>query len=104
MSSPVIPYADVTVYGSLDTDGETYRRCRLTMLGRPADVSLYSRVIGTGNWKIVDKLSGALVSDNPDGSMTIVGTSRTLVDEIGVSEADASVRWEVRRVGCPDCH
>lgn len=104
MFVPVIRLADVTMYGALDPDGEVYTKCRLTILGKPANVVLYRRLAGTDDWKVVDQLSQAHVTENANGSLTITGISHTLVAEVGVQPSDATVRWEVQPKGCPTCH
>jgi hypothetical protein len=101
---PLIPSADVTVYGALDPEGEVFRKCRLGILGKPANAVLYSRLIGERRWQQVDKLTGASVVEHPDGSITIEGTSQELVSVVKVPVDQARVRWEVVPVGCKNCH
>lgn len=103
--SPVIPFADVTMFGAFDPDGEVYRSCRLTMNGKPADVTLYTlRTDPDHKWVAVDRLINAKVTDNPDGSLTIVGTSQELIHVVGTDASNAEVRWEVKPKGCANCN
>lgn len=101
---PVIPLADVTMYGALDPEGEVYPKCRITLNGSPADAVLYSKLMGAQRWKPVDRLTAATVTEHGDGTLTIVGTSQELIELVGVAPSNATVRWEVRPRGCQNCH
>lgn len=102
--NPVIPYADVSMFGAFDPDGEVYRDCRLTMNGKPADVVLYSLHTDPDHkWVAVDRLTNAKIIDNSDGSKTITGRSQELIDVVGTDPANAEVRWEVKPKGCIGC-
>ena len=94
---------DVAMFGAFDPDGEEYKKCRLSMLGTPTNAVLYSRGIEGERWTPVDRLTNASITDNPDGTMTIVGISDELVNVVGVAPTEATVRWEVTPRGCHDC-
>jgi hypothetical protein len=100
---PTIALADVEMFGALATEGETYRKCRLSILGKPANVVLYSRLLGERRWKTVDTLLRADVTEHADGSYTMTGESQELVKVVGLDPKDAVVRWEVRPRGCSNC-
>jgi hypothetical protein len=100
---PVIPLANVTVHGGLDPEGETYRKVRLTMIGNPACVVMYSNMLGDGKWEPVDRLTNATVAEG-DNRWTISGISDEMVERIGLSPDNAVVRWDVEVIGCLDCH
>lgn len=91
------------MFGALDPDGEKYEKCRMTMLGTPANAVLYTRHKEERQWIVVDRLTGAKVIDNPDGTMTLSGISDELVHTVGMPPSDATVRWEVTPRGCADC-
>jgi hypothetical protein len=95
--------ADVTVFGGLDSEGEVYRKCRVTMNGRPADAVLYSRLLTEQKFVPVDRLTGATVTENTDGSVTIQGVSQELVEIVGVDPENAMTRWEIVPQGCTTC-
>jgi hypothetical protein len=92
------------MYGALDSEGETYHKCRLSILGKPAKVVLYSRLIGERRWKAIDHLSAAEVTEHPDGRLSIRGVSSELVNVVGLQPAEAWVRWEVTPTGCSNCN
>jgi hypothetical protein len=101
---PTIPLADVTMFGALDPEGEVYRKCRIGILGKPANAVLYSRLMGERRWKAVDKLSAASVIEHPDGTLTIEGVSSELVNVVGMRPDEAHVRWEVKPLRCSNCN
>lgn len=100
---PLIPFAEVTMFGALDPDGEVYKKCRITLLGAPTDAVLYSADVGTGQWRIVDQISQGTLTEHPDGSFTLEGASQELVNIVGVPPEEATVRWEIRPIGCSNC-
>lgn len=102
--NPVIPFADVSMYGAFDPDGEVFRGCRVIMNGKPADVVLYTLHTDPDHkWVAVDRLTSAKVVDNADGSLTITGTSQELIQVVGTDPGNAEVRWEVVPKGCVNC-
>lgn len=101
---PLIPLADVTVFGALDPDGEVHHRCRVTSIGKPASAVLYARMLGEDRWKAIDRLTEAAVTERPDGSIVFEGISQELVNVVGVPASNATVRWEVRPLGCRNCN
>lgn len=103
MTRPFVPFADVTMFAALDPDGETYRKCRLTIVGKPADVVLYSLDVDGTRWRVVDRLTYASVDEHPDGTFTVIGISSELIDIVGVVPSEATVRWEVSPRRCSGC-
>ena len=100
MQSEIGP-VDVTVYAGLEPDGETYRRCRITVLGAaPISARLYK--FWSGRWLPVDTITNASYSGTGDRGV-FVGTSRALVVEVGLLPSNAEVRWDVNFVGCTSC-
>jgi hypothetical protein len=100
---PSVPLCDVEMFGGLASEGEVFRKCRLSILGKPASVILYSKLLGQMKWKPVDTLRHATVTEHPDGSLTIEGESQELVNVVGLRPSESSVRWEVKVYECPNC-
>lgn len=95
---------DVVMFGSLDPDGEEFKRCRLTMLGTPTNAVLYTHSDLDGErWLPVDRLTNAKITDGPDGTFTLEGVSDELVNIVGVPVGEAVVKWIVTPRGCRDC-
>jgi hypothetical protein len=59
---------------------------------------------GRGRLTQVDRLTGAEIKPQPDGTLTVVGTSTLLRKHIGVSDADARLALRLTpQGGCADC-
>ena len=84
-------------------EGEQYKNCRLTMVGKPACAVLYSREINGDRWRVVDRLTQAEVVEKPDGTMVITGISDELVGIVRVKRSEATVTWLVEPRGCSNC-
>lgn len=101
---PLIPLADVTVFGALGPEGEEFKNVRVTMIGNPTSAVFFIRLIGENRWNQVDRLTDAKYTENADGTITLEGVSQELVDIVGVAPEDAIVRWEVRPQECLNCN
>ena len=91
------------MYGGLDPEGESYKGCRITLVGKPANAVLYAKQFDQQRWGIIDRLTGASVTEQPDGTLLIEGRSEELINIVGVAPSEATVRWEVTPRGCRDC-
>lgn len=98
-----MPFAEVTVFGGLEPDGEVHKRCRLTMIGNPTDAVLFVSDFERTRWRPVDRLTQATVTDHDDGTFAIEGISDELVNVVGMPPGNATARWEVRPKVCRDC-
>jgi len=101
MQSQIGP-VNVKVFSGLEPDGEEYKRCRISFLGsNPVTAKMWK--MWDGRWLEVDTLTHASVVEKGKDSM-IVGTSKALTVEVGLSSSNAQVRWEVEYVGCRNCN
>jgi hypothetical protein len=84
------------MFGGLDPEGAEYKRARITLNGDPGDAVLYMfETEPEPKWKPVDRITGTKITETNKG-MSITGTSRELIDTVGVDPADAQVRWEIQ--------
>ena len=101
MQSQVGP-VNVKVFSGLEPEGDEYTRCRITFLGsNPVTVKMWR--MWDGRWMEVDTLIDATVNEDQQ-EMSISGTSKALIDEVGLEVSNAQVRWEVETVGCANCN
>ena len=91
----------VKMYGALDPDGTVMRRCRIDMNGTPVNAILYE--YDGSRYVRIDRITGGVMTDLPDGSIELRGVSDELVGEVGVKPEDAVARWVVTPVGCATC-
>lgn len=97
---PLLANVDVQMFGALDPEGSTYHKCRIVSNGNPANAVLYQRI--DGRWQVVDQLAAAKITDTEAG-YEFTGTSRQLVDEVGLPPDQAQARWVVTKRGCSTC-
>lgn len=101
MQSQIGP-VNVKVFSGLEPEGEEYRRCRVTFLGSsPVTAKMWR--LHDGRWLDVDTLSEASVLEQGN-TMMITGVSKALIQEVGLDQSNAKVRWEVEYVGCRNCN
>ena len=93
-----INLANVKVYSGIEPDGDEYLRCRVTFLGDK--VALWK--FWEGKFMQVDVLSNVTMVE-VGKQITLKGTSRALVTEVGLEPENAQVRWEIEEIGCPNC-
>ena len=92
----------VKVFSGLEPEGEEYRGCRITFLGsNPVTARAWKML--EGRWVDVDTLVNATVIEQGK-FLTITGTSKALVNEVGLTPSNAQVRWEVENLGCTNCN
>ena len=101
LKSQIAP-VNVKVFAGLGPDGDEYPKCRITTLGsNPVTAKLWQR--WDGRWHEVDTLSNASYTES-GSTMTFLGTSRSLVTEVGLAPSNAQARWEVEFIGCTSCN
>jgi hypothetical protein len=101
---------EVRIIGGLQAEDETLPKAKITFLGESpnAIVRLYqfipaSETSAVGRFRCIDTIGAATVSDQGDDGFTVTGVSQQLVEEVGLSDADATVIWEVKIKGCETC-
>lgn len=93
--------AEVTVFNHLEADGTVIKPCRLTANGSTVVVRLWDD--DAHRYRPFDTITDAVFTTRP-GFTEIVGTSRTLVEEIGLSVADAQTKLQVKETRCSSCN
>jgi hypothetical protein len=101
---PLIPLADVTVFGALGPEGEEFKNVRVTMIGNPTSAVFFIRLIGENRWNQVDRLTDAKYAENADDVDEFLGYTFEGDRPVGVAPEDAIVRWEVRPQECLNCN
>lgn len=105
-----IDLAEVREYGGIEAEGTVISPARLQTLGSTPGMSTAKLYRWTptgdgmaGQWEEWDHLELATTTNNDDGSVTVVGRSEKLGNEVGLVGQDAEVRWEVKPRGCAGC-
>ena len=98
----------VRIFGGVGPEGEKVSQCHIAFLGSSpnATVALSQRDVGKRRYRLYDRLTSSTVTeaDTNDGiQISCVGVSQMMVEEVGMSQGDAGVRWEITPHGCVSC-
>ncbi len=90
--------------GTVDIEGftgpDSFNRCLVTVNGDTAKLSVYNEA--KGRYTQHDILTSVKVDDR-GRTVVLSGVSDTLVEEVGLKPADATVKWKVTVKGCATC-
>ena len=101
INPPVSVAGDVTITGGLHPEDEPLERCRISLIGDRAVLSVWDD--GRGRFVAVDAITAVTVTAPAPRTLIYSGISEQLTGEGGLDADNATVQWRVARKACATC-